>query len=82
MYKGASQGIQSRRDRGLSATRSGRTKAAKKGKPKTKKHTRLEAAAADAQLTSWKNYIDRCLKTGTTPFVPADIRRRLNMDEA
>ena len=57
-----------------------RFRAREKG-TKTKAHTRLEAAAVDAQLASWQRYIERCRVSGTTPFVPADIRRKLNLDE-
>jgi hypothetical protein len=37
--------------------------------------------AIDAQLAAWQRYIENCRKSGTTPFVPADIRRKLNLDE-
>jgi len=79
MYKGASGKLQTRRDRGL--TQSGKSKVAKKGKPKSKVHVRLEAAAIDSQLATWQRYVENCRKNGTTAFVPADIRRRLGMED-
>lgn len=79
MYKGRSRGLHSRVDRGLTS-KNGRTVRMKTGKARTKKVGRLESTAGDFQLASWRRYVETCRKNGTTPFVPADIRRKLNTD--
>jgi hypothetical protein len=80
LYKGRSRGAQSRLDRGITS-KNGRPKAAKKGRPKSKAHLRLEVMAADAQMAGWVRYIENCRKNGTTPFVPPNVRRKLNLDD-
>lgn len=79
MYKGASRGQQSRTDKGITQTKSGRLKRPKTGKPKSKLHARLESGAADAQRVTWLRYIARCEESGTVPVIPADIRRKLGI---
>ena len=81
MYKGLSKGLQTRRDKGIRTTRKGWSKGPKNGRPKTKAHIRLEATAEDTQLTTWRRYVENCRTSGTTPFVPPDIRRKLGLDE-
>lgn len=80
MYKGLSRGVQSRSDRG-SSSKNGRPKSVKKGRPKGKIHVQLEAVAANSEMAGWLKYIDNCRQNGTTPFVPAAIRRKLDLDD-
>lgn len=80
MYKRLSRGVQSRLDRGAKS-KNGRPKVVKKGRPKSKVHLKLEATAENTQLAGWMRYIESCRRNGTTPFVPASVRRKLNLED-